>query len=435
MSSRPVLYDITRLFLRVFNRTPNGIDRVDFALADHFLKSEAHDRYGFMTTLIGPRVFPPHAAREALEMIRRHWGEDGSPDHDEHLGHVANALCGFSPRRRVSKGRRGQFREALGWIGRYGVSLGEYPGRIGGVYFNVSQFPVWCDRCFRWLDGRPDIDGVFFLHDLLPLEMPEYFRPSEFWRHMRRLKVIARRARAAIVSSETVRSALARRLPALGRPDLPILTAPLAPDPIFSADEAIDIVAPPYFVMCGTIEPRKNHLLILHVWRDLVDQMAEKAPKLILVGERGWENEHIIDLLERSPRLRRHVVEVAGLPTPSLKRLMLGARAVLAPSFGEGYGLPVVEALAAEVPVIASDIPVFREIGGGRLTMLDLTDGPGWRDTVRAFADETSGARDQALARLKGYKSPTWSESMAAIENFLVDLSTDNRPFATLQQA
>jgi glycosyltransferase involved in cell wall biosynthesis len=203
--------------------------------------------------------------------------------------------------------------------------------------------------------------------------------------------------------------------------------APLAPDPTFSARDAAPPPSdPPYFLMCGTIEPRKNHLLLLHVWRDLVDRLGDRSPKLVLVGKRGWENEQIHDLLDRSPPLRRHVVEVSGLPTPSLKRLMLGARALLMPSFGEGYGLPVVEALAVGLPVIASDIPVFREIGGGRLTLIDPTDGPRWREAICAFADESGGVRAHALANMADCRIPTWPAIFETVETFLAVLKQDH---------
>lgn len=432
MTLSPVLYDITRLFSRVFNRTPNGIDRVDFAYADHFLGARGNG-YGVLSTPMGPRVFSQTAAREAVDLIRRHWGEEAAPDDDTQLDTVAAAIRDGSTERRFSKGRAGQFTEALQWIARHGVWLGQAPARLGfdrAAYLNVSQFPLQCDRCLGWLDARPEIAGVFFLHDLLPIQLPEYFRPKEYRRHEKRLAVLARRGRGAIVSSEAVRSVLDRHLAGIGRPDMPILVAPPAPDATFSPDGTAGKkdAGAPYFVMCATIEPRKNHLLILHVWRDLVTRLGDRAPKLVLVGERGWENEHIIDLLDRSLLLRQHVVEVSGLPTPSLKRLMHGARALLMPSFGEGYGLPIVEALAAGVPVIASDIPVFHEVGFGRITMIDPTDGPGWRDAILACADERTGMRTAALARMDGYRSPTWPSTLARVEVFLTELTARPLP-------
>jgi glycosyltransferase involved in cell wall biosynthesis len=160
----------------------------------------------------------------------------------------------------------------------------------------------------------------------------------------------------------------------------------------------------------------------LHIWRDVVTKLGRSAPKLVVIGERGWENEHVIDLLERCPGLQGYVIEASGLPTPSVKRLLLGARALLMPSFAEGYGLPVVEALATGVPVIASDIPVFHEIGGGRLLTIDPTDGPKWRDAICAFAADDCPARRELLARKANHAPPAWPTFFAAIEDFILDL-------------
>ncbi|WP_163778702.1 glycosyltransferase family 4 protein, partial [Proteus mirabilis] len=71
----------------------------------------------------------------------------------------------------------------------------------------------------------------------------------------------------------------------------------------------------PTFVACGTIEPRKNHLLLLHLWRALAERLGAATPRLVLVGRRGWEAENIVDMLERCPAIREHVVEVSGLST------------------------------------------------------------------------------------------------------------------------
>jgi glycosyltransferase involved in cell wall biosynthesis len=428
MGRRPLVYDITRLVTRIFDRTPNGIDRVDFAMASHFIDLEGGDRSGLMITPLGPRVLGPRAAREALENIRKHWGEDKEPESDQHFLDVVAAIDGApTVMNRVSKGRKGQYADALAWIGRHGLPLGSRPEDFlanGGVYLNVSQFLLENDALYGWADRRPDIDKVFFVHDLLPLQTPEYFKPNEQPRHQRRLRTLARRGRATIVSTNVVREALQRRLDGLGRRDMPILVAPLPADPIFSSHSPVETaIGPrPYFVICGTIEPRKNHLLLLHVWRDIVAELGEAAPRLVVVGERGWENEHVIDMLERCPSLRGHVIEASGLPTPSVKRLLLSARALLMPSFAEGYGLPVIEALAVGAPVIASDIAVFREVGGDRLLMIDPTDGPEWRKAICAFTADDSAMRRELLARNADRRAPQWRSFFAAIEDFLLDL-------------
>ena len=370
----------------------------------------------------------PRAAREAIDNIRKHWGEDAVPESDAHFLRIAAAIDDAPAAAvRISKGRRGQYADALAWVWRHGLPLGSAPWEFladGGVYLNVSQFPLELDGFFRWADRRPGIDNVFFLHDILPLETPEYFKPAEYPRHLRRLRTVARRGRAAIVSTSVVREGLQRRLAELGRRDMPILVAPPPADPSFRVRPPTETLVGrrPYFVVCGTIEPRKNHSLLLHIWRDVVARLGRLAPKLVVIGVRGWENEHVIDLLERCPSLRGHVIEASGLPTPSVKRLLLGARALLMPSFAEGYGLPVVEALAAGVPVIASDIPVFHEIGAGRLLTIDPTDGPKWREAICAFSRGKSPQRRELIVRNANYVAPEWPSFFAAIEEFIFDL-------------
>jgi len=299
----------------------------------------------------------------------------------------------------VAQGRTGRLAGILRWCRHYGGPIGSSPQKtlpLGARYLNVSQFPLWISSYFEWLETRPDIKAVFFIHDLLPLELPEYFRAAEYERHRRRLVNLARFGAAAIVTTEPVAQSLSAHLATLGRPDMPILVAPLPVAPVFHAAPRREETpgVPPYFLMCGTIEPRKNHLMLLHVWRELVRRDGAAAPKLVIVGTRGWKFEPVVDLLERSPLLARHVVEVSGLSTPAMKHLLDGARALLMPSFAEGYGLPVHEALAAGIPVVASDIPAFRSIGSDLLTLVSPIDGEAWLDRIRAIA------RGQPLRRV-----------------------------------
>ena len=105
-------------------------------------------------------------------------------------------------------------------------------------------------------------------------------------------------------------------------------------------------------------------------------------------------------MLERSAALRPHVIEAGGLSTPGLRSLLAGARALLMPSFAEGFGLPVAEAIAAGTPVIASDIEAFREVGGDAIDYVDPLDGLGWLQAVRDYSTPQSPRRRAALARM-----------------------------------
>jgi glycosyltransferase involved in cell wall biosynthesis len=431
-----VAYDITRLVTRMINLTPNGIDRVDDAFARHFVDPEAENRFGIIIAPWGPRVFGAKASRAAIDGIAAHWGEFLEPADDRGFRQVVAELTrppGQSvavppagapgPRAsapRVTQGRSGQAKGVLRWCAEFGFPLGRSPVRYlpeKARYINVSQFPLWIPRYFEWLERRPDIKAVFFIHDLLPLDMPEYFRAAEYQRHRRRLENLARFGAAAIVATDAVAAGLSTHLKALGRPDMPIFVAPLPVSAAFcgAAERDPALEGTPFFVICGTIEPRKNHLLLLQVWRELVGRDGAAAPKLVIVGNRGWKYEAVVDLLERSPSLAQHVVEVGGLSTPALKRLLDHARALLMPTFAEGYGLPVREALAAGVPVIASDIPAFRDIAAKNLTLLSPIDGEAWLAAIRRM-----GAANAPLARTADPLATTaWRTYFEKIDAFV----------------
>jgi glycosyltransferase involved in cell wall biosynthesis len=180
-------------------------------------------------------------------------------------------------------------------------------------------------------------------------------------------------------------------------------------------------VKPPYFVCVGTIEARKNHLLLLNLWRQLADEFGDAAPRLVLIGQRGWETESAIDMLERCPALRGVVFERANVPDDEAARLVQGARALLLPSFAEGFGFPLVEALALGVPVLCSNLAAFRENCGDVPEYLDPLDGLGWRNAVIDYASPSSLRRAAQLRRLSGWTSPSWHDHFAAVEALIAE--------------
>jgi glycosyltransferase involved in cell wall biosynthesis len=162
-------------------------------------------------------------------------------------------------------------------------------------------------------------------------------------------------------------------------------------------------------------------MLLLNIWRTLAAQGAP-VPKLVLVGLRGWDNDQALQFLERSELLAPHVRMVSGLSSVELRQIIGNARALLTPSFAEGYGLPIVEALSLGVPVIASDIPVFREVARDCATFLSPIDGTGWRETIKAFSGARPDLYAAALAQAKNFAAPNWAGYFDGIEAFLATL-------------
>jgi glycosyltransferase involved in cell wall biosynthesis len=263
---------------------------------------------------------------------------------------------------------------------------------------------------------------LILVHDLIPLSHPEFCRPGEMDRHLSRMNNVLRFASGVITNSQITLDDLGGFAQKTAQPIPPSVAAPLA---------AAQLPAPssnrpflhPYFIVLGTIEPRKNHLLLLHIWRKLIASLGEKAPHLLIIGQRGWECENVIDLLERCESLRGYVKELSTCSDADLATYLFHSQALLFPSFVEGYGMPLMEALTIGVPVIASDLPVFREIAGSIPDYLDPLDSIGWMKRIEAYAQPTHPDRTAQATRRSIFEPPTWSRHFQLVEELMERIS------------
>ncbi len=415
--ARPLLYDLTHLTLRLAVDSPAGIDRVDLAYARYFASDGgvAALHYGVRQ----PRVSPPSELARIVQRIDSRWRETASADSDGKYVEIRDWILGRGQGRPIAAGAKSQsittslsahIKQRL-WILHAGLEPGPRAPE-GAIYLNIAQHALERGAYFEWLAARPDVRAVFFLHDLLPLDFPEFWWAGHEKLFLRRVDTMLRHATALITTSQSVRERALHELRRRGKPAIPVLACPL-PSPLETSDPAgahdAALSAQPYFVVVGTIEPRKNHLLLLKVWRGLASA-GGPTPKLVVIGARGWENEETVNMLERCATIADHVRETTGLSNAGMRRILANARAVLVPSFAEGFGLPLVEAMSLGVPVIASDIPVFREVAQNRAIFRDAIDGLGWSRAIEDLTDPLSplslSARDSvALFRANAAKS------------------------------
>ncbi|HEV2570489.1 MAG TPA: glycosyltransferase family 1 protein [Beijerinckiaceae bacterium] len=431
-----VTFDITHLVSRLTVPTPTGIDRIDLAFARHFGAEHVPGRQakvvgGLHYGLFGP--FHRHSLRRTsrlVELAEHFWQEKPGAGDETTLRALTEWLAskpgaplsipqGEPPRQSTLRKHQ---RSALMTLNRIAHNPSvELPQ--GTVYLNIAQHILEKPAKLRWLDSRPDLKKVFYIYDLLSIDYPEYFRAGNLELFRRRLQTASHHANAFLVSAETVKVRLQEELKRMGAPQRPIHVGHF-PSPLETAalqSTTATAGGHPYFVIVGTVEPRKNHLLLLQIWREMVAQNPN-APRLLIVGGRGWECEQVVDMLERAPALKTHVAEVSGVPSVHLQQLVRNARALLMPTFGEGYGLPVVEALSVGTPAVASDIPVFQEIAHDCATLLSPLDAPAWQRAILELADENSGAFQAGKARANRFVAPTWSNYFADIEAFLAEL-------------
>jgi glycosyltransferase involved in cell wall biosynthesis len=291
----------------------------------------------------------------------------------------------------------------------------------GRLYFNLGHSGLHRVGLAPWLE-RTHQRPVYLVHDLIPLTHPEYCRVGEGRRHRARMEMLLRSGAGVVTNSQTTLDELCEfaRQRSVACP--PAVAAPLGPADLQFNPELAPPLRKPYFVMLGTIEPRKNHFLLLHLWRQLVAETGEQTPHLVIIGQRGWECENVVDLLERCGVLRGFVHELSGCSDTELAQYLGHAQALLFPSFAEGYGMPLIEALALGTPAIASALPAFREAAGDVPEYLDPLDGPAWARAVRDYAAPASARRDAQLQRLATFRPPTWEGHFRRVEALLESL-------------
>jgi glycosyltransferase involved in cell wall biosynthesis len=376
-----ILFDASRLIWRLWRGgPPTGIDRVCKAYVGHF----------------GPR---------SRAVVQR-----GGAYHIFTQRH-SQSLFGL-----FDNGAKGFRRRFVQLASRAFASARRSPPRKGMLYLNIGHTGLDDPSLPRWVT-RNGIRAVYLVHDLIPLLHPEYCRPGEQAKHRLRMENVLKSASGLIGNSQATLDDLTDFAASNGLPMPPSIAAWIAgpPIPMSVVSKSFDR---PHFITVGTIEGRKNHSLLLLIWKRLVAKYGWDTPLLLLVGQRGWEASHALALIDRAVDLKDHVIEFGSCDDEELASLIAGARALLMPSYAEGFGLPVAEALQLGTPVIASDLPVFREFAGEIPTYLDSLDGKGWESAIMSFTGE-SLERERQLQAMSGYRAPSWDSHFEVVDEWL----------------
>lgn len=313
----------------------------------------------------------------------------------------------------------------------------------GDVFYSADYSPENVTSASRqglyagW--RRAGVQISFNVYDLLPVTNPEWF--PEFSRdiHANWLAAISADADQLICISgdvaESLRGWLSNRqtnnLPSVSSVHLGADFAEPVKRQKDSSDEGVLLPAlssAPTFLMVGTLEPRKGYLQAIQAFEQLWSEGVNV--NLVIVGAEGWRPlpheqrrtiPQIVKLIQQSRELGKHLFWLESLKDSALDEMYKRATCLLAASEGEGFGLPLIEAAQHGLPILARDIPVFREVAGPHASYFHASK---FSELATGLKKWLSGHRDGKHTLPGAMPWLTWTQSVNALKATLLKPST-----------
>jgi glycosyltransferase involved in cell wall biosynthesis len=264
--------------------------------------------------------------------------------------------------------------------------------------------------------------SVPVVYDLIPMQHPAIYGADGAAMFRRYLAAVVAHADLIVTISETVARDLAAETSAVRFPrrapeivpwrlgcDLPDAGGVVRPD-VRALFDGRQPDSP--FLVVGAIEPRKNHGLVLDAFERLWENPATSHVRLAIVGRAGFKSEPTLKRIKSDPRYGSHLFLLSDLDDTEIDHAYRNARAVVFASIAEGFGLPIVEALRHGQTVIASDLPIHREVGGVACDYFDVA-APG--RLADAVARHEERHRSVAAAHRLGPEPATWATAAARL--------------------
>lgn len=299
--------------------------------------------------------------------------------------------------------------------------------RRGDLFLGLDLAPVHVVAAARTLTDMQLAGAklLFVVYDVLPMQRPDCFPPEADAVFRPWMEFLARTADGIACISRQVCDDFVEAADALRverRSGLPIwhfpLGASLKNNPERGTVERAEIVSllsstSPIILMVGTVEPRKGHAMALDAMERL--WARELDATLVIVGKQGWMVEKLAARLDTHPQRGRQLHWLIGVTDDELDRLYEKAATVLCASEAEGYGLPLIEAASRGAPVVARDIPVFRDVAGDRASFFSGTD-------PQTLADVLATRLANPHHRDDGHSEqdyPSWKDSGSSLLSIL----------------
>ena len=303
-----------------------------------------------------------------------------------------------------------------GW---WSIYLPRYCRRASFALFHGTNFalPYWAS-----------CPTVLTIHDLSLLLYPETHEKRLVRRARVKLPLTARKATAIITPSETVKGEVCEHLGVRADKVFAIPEAARAcfyPMPVAESrlvSERLGVEAE-FILFVGTVEPRKNLLTLVRAFEQIIRSNSSKL-QLVIAGEKGWLSGDLMDYL-RDSQLGERVLFTGHLPDEDLRALYSACRVFVYPSLYEGFGLPLLEAMACGAPVVTSRIPSIVETVGDVARLISPTDVDDLARGITALLDDAGEREHRSTAGIAHAKKFSWERTASATWEVYQKLSTD----------
>ncbi len=307
------------------------------------------------------------------------------------------------------------------FVGDRSIPSGRLRRVLRGLAREAWSYPIAMPRTLRALDVdvvhypapmgslRSPVPVVLSVYDVLPWKYPELFTRTNVRHQQHLVRRLTERADRIIASSEATRVDL---MEILGLPGDVIRVVPMGVNPRFvrrvdaAAVQRLAGVQGPYVLAVGTLEPRKNLVSTIAAVEALSREGLDIP--LVVAGGKGWRDDQLRGRIAGSAA---RVIPVGRVSDDDLISLYSGASCLVFPSLYEGFGLPVLEAMACGVPVVAADTTSTPEVVGDAGILVPPLDVPAIASGIRAIlesGDLAADLRERGMERASGF---TWDRT------------------------
>lgn len=303
----------------------------------------------------------------------------------------------------------------------------------GELYINLTHSGGIESENFMKKVCNKNMVKIFMIHDLIPIDHPEFTRDGEKERHEIRLRNMIEFGDLILTNSNYTKDRLLEYSNKTFKKDISNkvevnylgFSTKLSEAEYANFEETINKyqIKENYFTVLSTIEPRKNHIILFYAWKELFKILGNRTPMLLFIGRRGWKIDYLINLI-KSSNMSHLIKEINNCSDSELKTLLKNSQALLMPSIDEGFGLPVLEAIMLGCLTVCSNIPVFNELFGNIPYYCNWNNAAEWREIVLEILSSRDKMLDRqienTLLEREKLNRYTWDSHFERLRNILI---------------